>query len=128
MTLSKQLILLVTAIFLMIFGGNLYISIQNIRSYLQEESKVHVQDTATSLGLSLSPYIGDQEDPMLETMINSIFDMGYYREIRLENPDGKVLVQKTNPATFKIVPDWFVESLPIETAVAEREPRTRSAR
>lgn len=121
MTLSKQLILLVTAIFLMIFGGNLYISIQNIKSYLQEESKVHAQDTATSLGLSLSPYIGDETDPMLETMINSIFDMGYYREIRLENPDGKVLVQKTNPATFKVVPDWFVNALPIETAIAERE-------
>jgi EAL domain-containing protein (putative c-di-GMP-specific phosphodiesterase class I)/GGDEF domain-containing protein len=124
MTLSKQLMLLISLMFLAIFALNFYTSINNIKSYLEIESEVHAQDTATSLGLSLSPYIGDPDDTILETMVNAIFDRGYYLEILLLNPRGEALVRKTNPRTFEEVPDWFVELLPMETATATTEIST----
>lgn len=121
MTLSKQLMLLVSAMFLAIFAINFYTSLTNIRDYLQVESEVHAQDTATSLGLSLSPYILDEDDTILAAMVNTIFDRGYYLEILLENMDGKELVRRTNPKTFEEVPLWFTELLPMETVTAGSE-------
>jgi len=121
MSLFKQLLLLITAIFLVIFAVNFLTSVYNTRTYLEIESEIHAQDTATSLGVSLSPYIGDETDDILLTLINAVFDRGYYREIKLVNMEGKVLVQKTNPPTFEYVPDWFVRLLPMKTATAETE-------
>lgn len=124
MTLSKQLMLLIALMFLAIFTLNFYQSIKNIRDYLEVESEIHAQDTATSLGLSLAPHIHDQDDTILETMINAIFDQGYYLEIALVSPGGKDLVRKSNPRTFEQVPAWFVELLPMETAAARSEIST----
>lgn len=118
MSLSKQLMLLISGIFLAIFAVNFYSSINNIKSYLEVESEVHAQDTATALGLSLAPYILEKEDPILETMINTIFDRGYFLEIRLSDMDNNELVRKRNPATFDEVPAWFVERLPMSSGSA----------
>lgn len=124
MTLSKQLIILISVLFLMIFSVNFIISVNNMRSYLQVESEVHAQDTATSLGLSLSPYIGNESDPVLKTMMDSIFDMGYYKELKLVNAGGQPLVTLTNNKMFEDVPSWFVSILPVETVAAKSEINT----
>ncbi|MEC4747387.1 LapD/MoxY N-terminal periplasmic domain-containing protein [Methylomicrobium sp. Wu6] len=121
MTLSKQLLILISVIFLTIFGVNYVISIKNIRSYLQNESQVHAQGAATSLGLSLSPYILKESDPILKSMIGAIFDMGYYKEIRLDNADDKTLVKLTNDKVFAEVPSWLIHLLPMEPATAQSE-------
>lgn len=121
MSLSKQLLILISAIFLIIFSVNFLLSVNKIRSYLEVESQVHAQDTATSLGLSLSPYIANESDPVLETMIKAIFDMGYYSEIKLVNVEGKPLVIVENKKTFSEVPQWFIELLPMQLATAESE-------
>ena len=122
MSLSKQLLLLIALLFLMTFGVNFWVGVSNVRDYLQEESRVHAQDTATSLGLSLSPHLAENEnDPIIQTMIQAIFDMGYYQEIALLNVDNKVLVRLTNPRVFEDVPKWFIAWLPLQPARAESE-------
>lgn len=121
MTLSKQLLILISTLFLMIFSVNFIISVDNIRSYLEGESEVHAQDTATSLGLSLSPYMVDETDPVIETMMNAIFDMGYYQEIKLVNVDNKPLITLTNKKEYEGIPDWLIKYIPMKTAVAESE-------
>ena len=121
MSLSKQLLILISVIFLFIFLVSFYLTMNNIRNYLEVESQIHVQDTATSLGLSLSPHMIDEQDPILLTMMNAIFDMGYYREMRLENVDGETLVQLNNPVGMEGVPDWLIKVLPMKTATAESE-------
>ena len=121
MTLSKQLLILISIIFLLIFSVNFIISVDNIRSYLQIESSIHAQDTATSLGLSLSPHIMDETDPILETMMLVIFDRGYFKEIKLLNVDQKPLVTLRNNEVFEEIPSWFIELLPMQTATAASE-------
>lgn len=121
MSLSKQLLILISLIFLIVFSVSFYLSMSNIRNYLEVESEVHVQDTATSLGLSLSPHMDDENDPILLTMMSAIFDMGYYKEMRLENVDGENLVVLTNPVQMEGVPDWLIDLLPIKTATAQSE-------
>ena len=85
MSLSKQLLILISLLFLIVFSASFVISMGSIRDYLEVESEIHMQDTATSLGLSLSPHMEDENDPILQTMMNAIFDMGYYREICLKD-------------------------------------------
>lgn len=121
MSLSKQLLVLVTLIFFIVFAVNFTLSMNNIRSYLQVESEIHMQDTATSLGLSLSPHMVDEHDPILRTMMNAIFDTGYYKEMRLLNIDGEELVKLTNPSQIEGVPNWLIKMLPLKTATAITE-------
>ncbi len=124
MSLFKQLLLLISALFLMIFSVNFIYSVNNIRSYLEGEAEVHAQDTATSLGLSLSPYMVNEKDPIIETTMNVIFDSGYFWRITLVNPEDEPLVTLTNKETIEGVPDWFVSIFPLKMISAESEINT----
>ncbi len=118
MRLSNQLMLLMTLVFVAIFSGNFFISINNIKSYLEIESLSHAQDTATSLGLSITPYSADPSDPIIETMMNAIFDRGYYQEIIYFDSNEKKVLHLENKEIFKTVPDWFKELVPMKGATA----------
>ncbi len=121
MSLYKQLLILVSALFLLIFGLNFVLSVNNIRSYLEGEAEVHAQDTATSLGLSLSPYMTVETDPIIETTMKAIFDRGYYQEIKLLDVDNLTLVRLSNSEEIEGVPGWFVKAFPMNAAKAESE-------
>jgi len=121
MSLSKQLLILISVLFLIVFSVNFVLSVNNIRSYLEGESKIHAQDTATSLGLSLSPYMMDDKDPVLETMMKAIFDRGYYKEIKLVSSMGEDLVVLRNDKVSDSVPEWFIRHVAMQAAVAESE-------
>ncbi len=121
MSLSKQLLILITLIFLFIFSVNFFLSVGNIKSYLEVESEIHVQDTATSLGLSLSPHMADENDPIIRTMMNAIFDQGYYKEIRLVDVEGNELVSLVNTEKLDGVPQWLINLMPMQPATAVTE-------
>lgn len=85
MSLSKQLYIIISIIFLMIFTGNFVISVKNTKEYLEAESITKAQDTATSLGMSLKNLLSNKKNPEIESIINAIANSGFYKEIRLEN-------------------------------------------
>jgi EAL domain-containing protein (putative c-di-GMP-specific phosphodiesterase class I)/GGDEF domain-containing protein len=121
MSLSKQLLILMSFIFFIVFAVNFVLSMNNIKDYLETESEVHVQDTATSLGLSLSPHMTDEQDPIIRTMMNAIFDGGYYKEMRLADVDDKDLVTLTNTDEIEGVPNWLITLMPMKVATAVSE-------
>ena len=121
MSLSKQLLILLSFVFFIVFSASFILSVGNIKNYLEVQSEFHVQDTATSLGLSLSPYMVDDQDPMLRTMMNAIFDMGYYKEMRLEDIDGKELIKLSNTEQIEGVPSWLINLMPMDVATAVSE-------
>ncbi len=121
MSLSKQLLILISALFLILFSVNFALSVKNIKTYLEGESQSHAQDTATSLGLSLSPYMMDTSDPIIKTMVSAIFDMGYYQEIRLVDANNKELISLTNSKSIDEVPSWFISYLPMPLIIAQSE-------
>ncbi|WGS84713.1 LapD/MoxY N-terminal periplasmic domain-containing protein [Methylomonas sp. UP202] len=124
MSLSKQLLILISALFLMIFSVNFALSVGNIKDYLEGESKSHAQDTATSLGLSLSPYMTNPDDQVIQSMASAIFDMGYYKEIRIVDAENRELVELISEKRVEGVPDWFIDRLPMTSATAEAEIST----
>ncbi len=121
MSLSKQLLILITLIFVFIFSVNFFLSVGNIKSYLEVESKIHVQDTATSLGLSLSPHMVDIHDPIIRTMMNAIFDQGYYKKMRLVDVEGNELISLVNTEKLDGVPRWLINLMPMQPATAVTE-------
>jgi EAL domain-containing protein (putative c-di-GMP-specific phosphodiesterase class I)/GGDEF domain-containing protein len=121
MSLYKQLTLALSLMFLLVFCGNFLISVRNIKNWLEGEAMIHAQDTATSLGLSLSPYLVDEQDPIIESMMQAMFDYGYYREISLYNVEDKPLIVLTDTSTIPDVPDWFIDYFPMQLATAHSE-------
>ena len=85
MSLSKQLYIIISFIFLMIFTGNFIISVKNTRDYIETEAVTKAQDTATSLGMTLKPYMKNKKDPEIVSIVNAIANRGFYKEIRLED-------------------------------------------
>lgn len=121
MALSKQLFILISILFLIIFAANYITGVSNTRNYLQTEARIHAEDTATSLGISLQPYIKNRNDTILPTLINALFDRGYYGSIVLSDLEDQVLIERRNPETFDVVPNWFSKLLPLDTATAVSE-------
>ncbi|MEW8043742.1 MAG: EAL domain-containing protein, partial [gamma proteobacterium symbiont of Phacoides pectinatus] len=119
MTLSKQLIVLIATLLLVVFAGTFLISVQNTRAYLQNQLESHAQDAATSLGLSISSHLGDGDLAVVTSMTDAIFGRGFYRMVRVEDMQGKPLVDRILPVRIDGVPDWFIERLPLVTPVGE---------
>ncbi|HLF98197.1 MAG TPA: EAL domain-containing protein [Methylococcaceae bacterium] len=115
MTLSRQLTLIILVMFLLLFIGTFTISINNTRHYLINQLESHAQDTATSLGLSLTPHMMTNDLAVMNSMVDAIFDRGYYREVLVEAVDGKKLIERVNPVKIEGVPQWFIDLIPLET-------------
>lgn len=119
MTLHRQLILIVFALFLIVFTGTFYISIQNVRDYLNNQLISHAQDTATSLGLSLSPHMKNKDMATMNSMVDAVFDRGDYRLIEIIDVEGENLLRREIPVVINQVPRWFVRAIPITTPAGE---------
>jgi diguanylate cyclase (GGDEF)-like protein len=122
MPLSRQLILSLFSVLLAVFLGTLVINVSNTRDSIEQQLASHAQDTATSFGLSITPYIGDENDlPLIETMMNVIFDRGYYRSIVLKDNKDAILLEKHNPDSIDGVPAWFIQWFPLNPPVVKSE-------
>jgi diguanylate cyclase (GGDEF)-like protein len=119
MTLAKQLGIIISISFMLIFMGTFIISVNNAREYLSRQLASHAQDTATSLGLSLSAHIKHNDIAAMQSMVDAIFDSGYYKEIVVENIEGKKLVERYNPLKIQNIPNWFVQVIPLQTPRGE---------
>jgi len=108
MTLYRQLIIFTLALFFILFIGTWYAKLETTRSFLVNQLESHAQDTATSLGLSLSQHMLNKDMATVESMINAVFDRGYYRIIRLTDAKKNVLIERSLDVTIENVPAWFI--------------------
>jgi len=113
MTLYRQLLFFVLGLLFILFAGTWLAGLQSTRTFLQEQLHSHAQDTATSLGLSLSTHFAHQDRAAMEAMINAIFDRGYYRVIRLDDLTGHTLIERHQDIRIEGVPSWFIHLVPL---------------
>jgi diguanylate cyclase (GGDEF)-like protein len=107
MSLRKQLFLAICLFLLVAFSGSFFVSLESSRDQMLSQLRSHAQDAATALGLSLTAQIDDPA--MIELMVSSIFDSGYFSSIRIINiEDAQVLVERSVPGQIEGVPAWFV--------------------
>jgi EAL domain-containing protein (putative c-di-GMP-specific phosphodiesterase class I)/GGDEF domain-containing protein len=107
-SLRTQLYSLVIGIALITFIGSSWVSVDTTRTYLNDQMRSHAQDAATSVGLSISPYMDEENSIIAETMIVAIFDSGYYQKVSLTDVDGNIIMSRDNNRVIDGVPTWFI--------------------
>jgi diguanylate cyclase (GGDEF)-like protein len=115
MTLYRQLIIFTLTLFLILFIGTWFAKLETTRSFLVDQLESHAQDTATSLGLSITQHMINKDMPTIESMINAVFDRGYYKIVRLTDARGNVLIERILDVTIENVPPWFIRRVSLET-------------
>ena len=107
MSLRKQLFLAICLFLLVAFSGSFFVGLESSREQILGQLRSHAQDTATALGLSLTAQINDPA--MIQLMVSSIFDSGYFSSIRIIDIENEqVLVERSAAALVENVPGWFV--------------------
>ncbi|XOB62980.1 EAL domain-containing protein [Campylobacterota bacterium DY0563] len=116
MSLSKQLYMIIAFIFFIIFSGNFFISVNNMKDYLEIEASTKAQDTATSIGMSLRPLINDKEDPEIQSIIRAISNSGFYKEVRLEDADFIITDKKLIEASTDLSDsNWKINKVSVDS-------------
>ena len=122
MRLSTQLSTSLAIFLVLVFAGSFIINVKLTREYVNEQLATHAQDTATSLGLSITPYIGEPNGIIVaETMVNAIFDRGFYQYITVSDMEGNLLIERKNPNTQDSVPAWFTNLVEVTPPVQRTE-------
>ena len=121
MTLLRQLVIVIITLFTLLFIGTMAINIHNTRDYLNNQLRNISQDTATSLGVSLSPHMAKGEMAIVESKISAVSDGGGYREVVVTDINGKVIIERTQPVVTKDIPAWFVNFVALDTPRGEAQ-------
>jgi diguanylate cyclase (GGDEF)-like protein len=119
MTLYRQIAVSIILLFILCFLGTVVISTENLRTFLATQLESHAQDTATSLGLSLSPHMQSRDMPIISAMVDAIFDRGYYREISIRSVNGETLLSRSSSLEYVEVPEWFIKAVRLQPPTAE---------
>ncbi|VVO28509.1 cyclic di-GMP receptor LapD [Pseudomonas fluorescens] len=115
MSLFKQLLIAICLFLVVAFTGNFMVSLESSRAQYVNQLRSHAQDAATALALSLTPNIDDPA--MVELLVSSIFDSGYYASIRVVDlSNDKTLAERSGVTAVSQVPDWFVDLIGLEPA------------
>lgn len=114
MSLLKQLFLAICLFLVVAFTGSFIAGMESSREQLLSQLRSHAQDAATALGLSMTPHVDDPV--MIELMVSSIFDSGYFNTIRVVSiPDEQVIVERTATSiSAEEVPQWFIDMVNLQ--------------
>ena len=118
MSLFKQLLIAIFLFMLIIFSGSFIVNLESSREQYNNQLLSHAQDAATALGLSLTPHVDDPA--MIELMVSSIFDSGYYDAIRvIDQSSGKTILERSASLSIPEVPGWFVALVNVKPQAGE---------
>lgn len=113
MSLLKQLFLAICLFLVVAFTGSFIAGVESSREQLISQLRSHAQDAATALGLSMTPHVDDPA--MIELMVSSIFDSGYFASIRVVRiADDSVIVERATEIRPENVPGWFVDLVDLQ--------------
>lgn len=118
MTLYRQIVLVVVILSVLMFAGTAVINVHDTKNYLATQLESHAQDTATSLGLSLSPHMANNDDALMVSMVDAIFDRGYYKDITLRRINGEVIWSRHSDVYMDEVPTWLIDLIKLEAPTA----------
>lgn len=119
MSMYRQLWLAIIVSMLLALAGSLLASLLSARSYLEQQLSMKNADNASALALSLS-----QQNPdriALELSVAALFDSGHYKSIRINDPNGKLMVERVAGEGDQGAPAWFIDRLPIRAEPGEAQ-------
>lgn len=108
MTLIQKTLIAVISLLLLIFVSTYIITLNNSRNFFIEQMNSNAQDTATSLGISLSQAVANHDSAMMLSMVEATFDNGFFSMIEVRNLKGELHISRFAPKRQNQAPDWFV--------------------
>ncbi|MFT6414622.1 MAG: hypothetical protein ACJASI_002757, partial [Glaciecola sp.] len=85
-----------------------YFQFTETTAFMSKQMESDLNNTSTSLSLMLKPHLKTGDVATVETLINVIFEGGFYQNVSLTwLADQKQQVWE-NPNRIKDVPQWFV--------------------
>ena len=111
MSMYRQLWLAIIVSTLLSLCGGLLASLLSARGYLESQLSIKNTDNATALALSLSQ--GNPDAVMADLVVASLFDSGHYELIRIVDPKGEVIAERSASVGDLDAPAWFVSALPL---------------
>ena len=109
MTLFRQINSLLFGLFLLVMTSLVYFQFTQTRDFMSQQMESDLNNTITSLGLMLKPHIETGDMASAETLVNVIFEGGFYRKVTLKwLADDKVQIWE-NPVVIEGVPQWLID-------------------
>ena len=115
MTLFKQILIIFSIFVVLLLSSVMVHNFNTANEFIKEQLYSSANDTATSLGLSISNVEGSAS---IEVMINAIFDSGYYESISYTDSDANVVYKREQEVMVKDLPQWFLDYVNLESAEA----------
>lgn len=108
MTLFREINSLLFGLFLLVMTSLVYFQFTQARDFMSQQMESDLNNTITSLGLMLKPHIETGDMVTAETLVNVIFEGGFYHKVTLTwLADNKAQTWE-NPVLIQGVPDWFI--------------------
>lgn len=114
MTLGRQLLIGISAAFLILLIGIEFIYVTNARKHLEEQLNAHANETATSLALSISSRMQTLDPSLVNVLVNPVFDRGHFSLIEIKTIDGRSVLSRKLERPENALPDWFIRLVAIE--------------
>lgn len=118
MTLFRQLIMTIVAIFSLMLIVVMGINFNTTKGYLISQLQSTTQDSATSLSMSVSDFMALEDYASVQSSVNAVFDSGYFSEVRIHVYDTDENIVRSNETKIDGVPTWFIQLIDFKVPVA----------
>ncbi|MHA2939708.1 bifunctional diguanylate cyclase/phosphodiesterase [Vibrio sp. RC27] len=108
MTLYKQIVSGMIALFIVLISAVFIIELSTTRANLEQQQDSEVTNTINALGLALAPYLDEDDAVASESVINALFDGSSYSLVKLDYiDDSRTDIERIYPISPSNVPSWF---------------------
>ncbi|MBR9728191.1 EAL domain-containing protein [Shewanella intestini] len=109
MTLFRQIYALLFGLFLLTITSLAYIQITQTQRFLTKQMHSEINNASHSLGLMLTPVLEAGDNSAADTLVNVIFEGGYYQQIKLTWLVDGTQQLWVHPMQVNEVPQWFID-------------------
>ena len=108
MTLYNQINSLLFALFLLVLSSLVYFQFTETKDFMVNQMESDLNNTVTSLSLMLKPHLEMGDEATVDTLVNVIFEGGFYKQVSLTWLADQRQQLWENPVLVDTVPQWFI--------------------
>ena len=109
MTLYNQINSLLFALFLLVMSSLVYFQFTETKAFMVNQMESDLNNTVTSLSLMLKPHLETGDEATVDTLVNVIFEGGFYKQVSLTWLADQKQQRWDNPILVDTVPQWFID-------------------
>ena len=109
MTLFNQINSLLLGLFLLVVTSLAYFQFTETKGFMESQISSDLNNTTNALTLMLKPHLETGDVASAETVINVIFEGGFYKKVSLTWLDNDKTQVWDNPIKVDGVPQWFLD-------------------